>query len=99
MSETTEDPIHRGGTLTFLYSVNILCILYVYISFFIQVVELPFQAIKFPDIAGPGWLYLLLVVIAQIEYFMWPLEVLEYMFRTYADQIQLIVDPSNMDRW
>ena len=60
MTET----IHQGGPLTFLFSVNIMCILYVYLAFFIQVVELPFQAIKFPDITGPGWLYLILIVLA-----------------------------------
>ena len=76
-------PIHRSAELTFLFAVNVLCICYVYLAFFIQVVQLPFQAQKFPDFMGPSWLYLIIIIIAQVEYFLWPLEVLDYLFRSY----------------
>ena len=54
---------------------------------------------KFPDSTGPGWLYILLAVIGEIEYFQWPLEVLDYLFRPYKEQILLIIDPANLNRW
>ena len=92
-------PIHRSAGLTFLYAICVLSISFTYCAFFIQVVQLPFQAHKFPDFVGPGWLYLLLIVIAQIEYSLWPLEVLNYLFRTYETQILLIIDPNNLNRW
>ena len=93
------EPIHRTGGLKFLFAFNILCIGFIYISFFVQVVQLPFQAQLVPEIAGPSWLYLTIVVIAQIEYFLWPFEQLNYLFRPHDEQILLIIDPDNMNRW
>ena len=98
MSDEVE-PIHRTCALQFLFAVNIMCIGFVYVSFFIQVAQLPFQAAKLPENIGPIWLYLLVLVIAQLEYFLWPFEQLNYLFRPHAEQILLIIDPDNMNRW
>ena len=99
MASDLDESIHRTCGMKFLFALNILSIGFVYISFFIQVAQLPFQAAKLPRSIGPGWIYLLVVVITQLEYFLWPFEQLNYLYRTHSDQILLIIDPDNMNRW
>ena len=93
------EPIHRSNALQCLFYFNVMLAAYVYVSFFIQVIQLPFQAMLLPSVAGPGWLYLTVLVVIQIEYFQWPFEVMNYLFRPYDEQIKLIIDPANLDRW
>ena len=38
-------------------------------------------------------------MIAQLEYFFWIFEQLNYLFRPHYEQILLIIDPDNMNRW
>ena len=48
---------------------------------------------------GPNWVYVLGIFVAQLEYFLWPLEMNSYLFKGDEQKMQLLSNADNLTRW
>lgn len=48
---------------------------------------------------GPNWLYIFVLFAFQLEYYLWPLEISEYLFRADTDKVRILTHNDQLDEW
>lgn len=91
---------------SWLFTANVLISMATYLTVFVEACLLPFQAALLPRTWGPNWFYIIFLFAIQLEYFLWPLEINTYLFKTDDDKVKILNhspalnnDETNMARW
>ena len=92
-------PLHDNGGIETLYFICVLFSGLSYLSMFYQVYLIPFQVMKWEQAWGPKWFYVILILWLNVEYFLWPLEMSEYLYRPNAQKINFVTDQNQYDEW
>ena len=97
--------LHSTSTMDTLYFLNVIVSSTAYLTIFIEGVLMPFQASLMPKEWGPNWIYILLFFTLQLEYFLWPLEINNYLFKEDDDKVKILAyfskdsNKQNLERW
>jgi hypothetical protein len=48
---------------------------------------------------GPSWLYMLAILLLELEYYVWPMEMAAFMFQSDFEKIRMLTYEDNIDKW
>ena len=87
---STDLELHVLTGTSWLFTANVLISMATYLTVFVEACLLPFQAALLPRTWGPNWFYIIFLFAIQLEYFLWPLEINTYLFKTDDDKVKIL---------
>ena len=82
--------LNSDVTENVLYFCSVLFSSFAYLMIFFQVVLIPYQVALMPSYWGPTWLYALVYLFLNMEYFLWPLEMTTFLMRPSEDKAYIV---------